>query len=314
MNKKEYLELRQRLEFQWRPGAWLRDSVIDLIFWSITAISLLEGNLRPASLFLLPIVLFRCFSQMHEAVHSTLFPQRRVNHFLGALYGGLCFLPFEPWRRVHIDHHYWSGHIQKDPTLEIVKQYATMKASGRMTMAFLWYSWLPLIAVLQHAVFWMASVKKVAEKPRELSLWLSVAMPLALWIPIIYLLPSPALPYLGLGIGLYMALVEFVNLPHHLGRFTSEPKAVPLWLQYETTRSCRYLSFFEKYIVLNFNFHSELLQLKVPLKIESGFLWMIRRRRHPIAELLLPPWPQPQPMLQKEVPDGIQVEATKKAA
>jgi omega-6 fatty acid desaturase (delta-12 desaturase) len=49
--------------------------------------------------------LVRLFILFHDCVHGSLFPQKRVNTFVGTVLGLLVFTPFEDWRFSHLRHH-----------------------------------------------------------------------------------------------------------------------------------------------------------------------------------------------------------------
>src|SRR5882672_1934296 len=63
--------------------------------------------------FLIPILIFRCFALMHDAVHSSVFRSEFLNNMIGVIAGAFCFLPFYAWKKIHLEHHRWAGNFEK---------------------------------------------------------------------------------------------------------------------------------------------------------------------------------------------------------
>jgi fatty acid desaturase len=59
-------------------------------------------------------------------------------------------------------------------------------------------------------------------------------------------------------VAIYLAMVEVINLPHHLRlpRLPGEGK-LSLWNQHQVSRTCVYSSWFSSFVLLNFNYHAE---------------------------------------------------------
>jgi omega-6 fatty acid desaturase (delta-12 desaturase) len=55
----------------------------------------------------------RSFIIMHDAVHGSFLPWRRVNDIVGHMLGVLTFTPFGQWRRDHALHHASSGDLER---------------------------------------------------------------------------------------------------------------------------------------------------------------------------------------------------------
>jgi fatty acid desaturase len=59
---------------------------------------------------------------------------------------------------------------------------------------------------------------------------------------------------------IYLAMVEVINLPHHLRlpRLAgSGEEKLSLWNQYKVSRTCVYSGWFSRLVLLNFNYHAE---------------------------------------------------------
>src|SRR5690606_26487184 len=110
--------------------------------------------------FLLPVMAFRAFGMMHECVHSSGHADRKWNNVLGWIYGTLCFLPFGSWREVHLQHHLWTGNVEKDPTAKILLGFRQNGFKVPRYMSLAWQLWIPWLGFMQHMVFWRAAVAK----------------------------------------------------------------------------------------------------------------------------------------------------------
>lgn len=192
------------------------------------------------------VLSFRAFGLMHECVHSAGSTNRRFNNFLGTLYGVLCFLPFKSWQRLHLDHHMWTGNVERDPSMDIILRF---KKNGFRMAAYAswsWTHWIPVFAFLQHIVFWRAV------RGKELA---SVAGSIGFLAASGFALGIPAT---ATGLTIYLYMVEIINFPHHLelpqydgeARFAASEQA-------QFARSCIYPKWFARHVLLNFNLHSE---------------------------------------------------------
>lgn len=79
--------------------------------WSIGAWGILLASWLLAGHFLHTFAL-----SLHDAAHGTLYPRRRVNEWLGHLYGTLVLVPLTAYRRAHAHHHAQLSSID-DPEL-----------------------------------------------------------------------------------------------------------------------------------------------------------------------------------------------------
>lgn len=215
--------------------------------------------MRLPAIPLISVFMFRNFSLMHDAVHGALHPNKKFNDVIGLIAGGCSLLPYEPWKKVHLEHHFWSGNVEKDPVMAIVTNYPRMPLALRWSLSFLWRLWFPIFAIMQHIVFWMTSLQVYFKKDRSTSLLSSLLFPLVLWAGLFSLLPFEfTAKILMPGVFLYLMVVEVVNLPHHLQlpQYVGDTR-IPLWDQHQVARSCVYPKWFSELVVLNFNYHIE---------------------------------------------------------
>lgn len=260
MTKEQYKIFRSKLNFSYSYKALIQELCIDIfllagIFYLITLPSAF------AYLAALPIalIMIRNVSVMHEAVHGLSHPHSGINYALGLISGTICLLPFHLWKKIHLEHHFWAGNFNKDPSLEIMKRYPTSSPFLKAFLSFSWKTRLPLTALGQYIVFWAHSVVGVIKNHKQGLLWLNMIIPVAIWGVVMANLNTQQLGVLALGIFLYLMIFEAVNFPHHVGLYLedSETARRPVWQQYEITRTSRYTPWIERLSILNFNYHAE---------------------------------------------------------
>jgi fatty acid desaturase len=168
------------------------------------------------------------------------------------------------------------------------------------------------MAFLQQVVFWSVSCaylkSRKIDSSQQPQLLLSLVAPLFFLIILCisgWLLRGSFFANLPSVLG-YLALVEAVNFPHHLGlpRISGE-RSLMLWQQYKVSRTCIYRSWFCKYVLLNFNYHSEhhmfpslpwrelprayrLVQEMRPSDYNShnGHVWILQNRRLDLTDVI----------------------------
>lgn len=255
MNRQTYFELKKELDFSVKTNSYVKSVMIDIVM--LAALMFLGQSFSFLYAIFIPVFLMRSFGYMHEAVHGSLHKNAFLNSVLGIVHGAVCFLPFQQWKKIHIEHHLWAGNPEKDPTLEIVKNFSIMSERKKKELDFFWRTKIPFIAFLQQVVFWKFSVKMVLEKKIGFAGAISSVAPLVFWGSACYMSSFPSMFFVVLGILGYLALIEFINWPHHLELYEVLDKPLPRWEQAKIARTCRYPNFFEKYVALNFNFHAE---------------------------------------------------------
>lgn len=310
MEKAVYLEIRRRTDLRSRHSALIWHLVQDLLLLGFATGLWFTAPPWWRSALLVPLAvafIFRSFSLMHEAVHRVASPRRRWNDFAGLWGGAVCLLPFEPWRRSHLEHHHWSGNADRDPVMALVKYIPSLRKMNREGLTVLWKMWLPVIALLQHGVFWKLSFAQL-RREHGVFMTVSVLAPFVLWGVLGFLASSEfVLGVMLPSLLVYMVLVEVVNLPHHLQltALTGDQK-LPLWRQYETARSCLYPRWMARFVVLNFNYHAEHHMfpdapwytldhlhheitgtLGEQLMTDAGFAWIRRNRPQHLDDVII---------------------------
>jgi fatty acid desaturase len=257
---------------------------------------------------LLAVLYFRCFALMHDAVHRAVVDTRSVNHLVGVVMGGFCLLPYWPWRELHLEHHGWAGNVDRDPVMRIMKDYPGYTRSKKRFLDLCWQSWLPLLAAMQYLLFWSECLRRLRTgKPRD-RLWntLSLVVPMLMYAGLLWSATAAQLAWLGLSMLAYLAMVEVVNFPHHLGlSHVQGERRLPAREQYSVCRSCRYPSLVSYLCLNNFNLHSEhhmypqlpwyaLQQLSASLRTTLGMEynhsndidWILQRRGQSFGEVI----------------------------
>jgi acyl-lipid omega-6 desaturase (Delta-12 desaturase) len=244
---------------------------------------------------------------MHEAVHFAASKNRWLNDVTGIIAGSIALLPYEPWKRSHLEHHKWSGNVEKDPVMAIINFFPTLSKASRNAFSFFWKVWFPMLACMQYSVFWMLAAKQYVEKPMSAKLLISLLAPVIMWTSLIALLPTTfSLQILLPAVLIYFVAVEVVNFPHHLQlpQYRGETK-LAIWDQHKIARSCVYPKWFGRLVALNFNYHIEhhmfpdvpwyhleALHKEVSASLQADyntdpyFQWILENKVLPIEEVL----------------------------
>lgn len=221
---------------------------IDLLLWATILTSVRYGWFGfPLAVGAFATFTFRAFGLMHEAVHSSAHPGKANNERIGALYGVFSYLPFASWRKLHLDHHYWTGNVEKDPSMGILLGFEKRGYRLPRFVDLSWRYWIPLLGFMQHLVFWRGAIGR-----REYGFAAGALVYNAVLIAALGPLTWIA------GLLTYLYMVEIFNFPHHLGleqhhgdtRFSVAE-------QHAFTRTCVYPKWFARTVLLNFNLHTE---------------------------------------------------------
>lgn len=309
ISRERYFEIRDSLDLS-------RDSLF-LLKFAAQSVALIaacgwilakhgDSTLRFLAIPLISLFMFRSFAFMHEAVHGLLSKNSRTNQALGIVSGTFCLLSFDSWKKAHIEHHRWSGNIDKDPVAAMIKIFPAFPKPLRQVLTLGWKCWIPTLSFLQHTVFWAITFRHAIKNKQSLGQYLSAIVPALFWIGVILLTPlTLTLSVIAPSIVLYLIGTEIINAPHHLGLtyFRGETK-IPLWEQFKTARSCVYPKWLARFIVLNFNYHSEhhmypyvpwyhldkLYQVVQPeigkaYNLDPSFSWVLSNRSKDLAEV-----------------------------
>lgn len=311
MEKSLYLKLRNKHDLKPKHFKLLSDLSINAALFSAAFIPQTIFPqfilLKIISIPLLSILMFRSFSLMHDGTHNALSINSKVNTLVGIITGTFCFLPFSQWKEIHQQHHFWSGNIDHDPSMSLIKVLPRLKPQTIRWLDWCWQHWIPIMALLQHVVFWSHSLKILVTHKNKFESYLSILFPILFWIPIINLASENYLLFCFLpATMIYLIGVEIINFPHHLQKIHLKNKdRLKVWEQHLGSRSCIYPRWISQYIVLNFNYHIEhhlypeapwycldQIHLAIIKDLHQGYEkdenlnWNLRNRNRSILELI----------------------------
>lgn len=313
MRKELYAGFRKQLDFSFHWKKLFQHFAIDLLFIaSIVGLFSIEGPAMYFAMIPISFLIFRNFGLMHEAVHNQAHPHHLVNSGLGLISGCLCLLPFYLWKKIHLEHHFWTGNVDKDPTLAIVKRHPTSSKHMQAWMTFCWRARIPFAAFMQHVVFWEHATRLWIRNIKSPMYWAYLFVPVACWTGIILMLNAGQLGVLAGALALYLYMVEAINFPHHAGAYIEPSSAqakLPVWEQHHVARSCVYPKWFQSWVLLHFNYHIEhhtfpdlpwhqldkahqLMTDTPEVKAEMiiiGHSWLESKRQGSFGDFVLPP-------------------------
>lgn len=253
-----YKALKKQLDFEPSLFVTLTMLAIDiLLLWF--AVSLVRTHYL-ISQFIFAATFFRGFTLLHEAGHNNTSKSKWLNVVIGHIASLYCFIPFFQWQALHREHHYWTGNVEKDPTLAGLRNY-----KPNWFISFCWKWRIPVFFLHQLTLFWKY------ERGNRFSVSFLTAIYLILLPSLIFILPAFLL---------YAIWSEVINLPHHIGTERVTDRLYP-WEQHRATRSCYYPPWMDIFTV-NFNFHTEhhlfpalpwfrLRELRELIKDEEGY-------------------------------------------
>ena len=213
MRKDVYLQLRKDHDFAIKHSQILKHIGTDAVLLSaITYLCQAGTGPNFLAIPLISIFMFRSFSLMHEAVHGLVSKNKKLNNFIGLVYGSFSALPFEPWKKSHLDHHFWSGNYQKDPVMALITILPKWSEKSIRVLNFLWQSWVPVLAFMQYVVFWLLSIKTTMSSKKSLSSVLNILVPLTLFASLVgFLSAATLLQVLAPAVVLYLMAVDVVK-------------------------------------------------------------------------------------------------------
>lgn len=222
-----------------------------------------NGNwaLYALSQIILCSLYFRAFTLLHDASHGVAHSNKFLNDAVGFVSSIFCVLPYWPWRMIHLEHHKWTGNLQKDPVLLILRDYPNQSKAKKLFMNFAWTGWIPYLAFSQYVVFWKMGhiyFKKSDGQKNKSYTFISYFIMASVYLSTLLVLQEKALLYFFPGFFMYLVAVEVINMPHHmaLNNSASPNPQTPL-RQHPFCRSCHHSWFFSYFFLCNFNYHTE---------------------------------------------------------
>ncbi|MBT4760552.1 MAG: hypothetical protein HOO06_02540 [Bdellovibrionaceae bacterium] len=259
MNYIDYNKLKKQLDFKPKKSRLFLHIIEDLFLLFISLYLIRSNSLIAAVVgqIALAFFYFRSFTLMHDAVHGALLENSTWNHFFGYIYASFCILPYRAWCDDHIQHHKWSGNVDMDPSMKIVKDFPKNSEFKNKIISFFWRSWIPLLGVIQYLVFWGSAFDRNKNSVKRVSSTF-------LQFVLIFGLLGSSSYFFGIGniflsLFFYLMIVEIINFPHHIGmgyrhKGSTDQKVFD---QYSSARSCHYPKWFSFFALNNFNYHIE---------------------------------------------------------
>ena len=96
---------------------------------------------------LLAVTMVQWFALLHECGHGTLFRSKALHAPIGRVAAFFSLIPFYCWKRVHGQHHKWTGWQDLDPTTAALVP-RTLGRAEQILMNVCWRFWIPLFATL----------------------------------------------------------------------------------------------------------------------------------------------------------------------
>jgi omega-6 fatty acid desaturase (delta-12 desaturase) len=260
LDKATYAAIKEKLSFRpdWRVVVFILTLNASLGALGIWLLSLGTTTGYVIAQLIFPIVFFQAFSILHECGHGSCTSKSWLNALIGHYASPLCFLPYFSWKFQHAQHHVWSGNLEKDPSLKLLRDWrATQRVPLLIRIA--WRSWIPLAAAMNHLVYWAypMTVWRTGTASQLRRCVASLVWMAAVYAGLAYAWPEIfSLANFAPAIVIYLVAAELVNLPHHSDQPSTTQK-LALWEQAYSTRSCYYPKLVSELLVLNFNFHIE---------------------------------------------------------
>ena len=166
-------------------GYW---ELLSNLFITVAAIAL---SLSPSwiawgvgQIFLL-ISFWRWFGILHSAVHSAVFKSPKLNFFIGHVASIFCFLPYESWKKSHLEHHRWTGWRERDPSLSLPSP-DEIPPGFKKILDVCWKLYIPVFSVI-FTLSKFFSGKKATVETSDLGLSNKLVLPVAHFIFLIVL-------------------------------------------------------------------------------------------------------------------------------
>ncbi len=324
MERKEWQEVKEKLlkERTSIPNLLILLFDLSLIIPSILLSPLVHARnffSHSMSIFLLTVALVHIYLLKHEATHSALFKNKKINNLFGQFFGWLIFLPFLSRQRSHLLHHTWTGHPIGDPSNErMIRRFTVMTVSEEKRLEKIWKLWIPMLAINDRIGLWIDPFSKrhssrsqvFLNKERRAAAFYAIGY-IAVLLILVHLkfMTSFALWYFPAIILLFIT-EELINLPHHAETplLNKEDRALPFWKQESVTHSCSTIPVWSNFFLLNFNLHTahhyfpmlpwNLLPLAnqsvlknssnplVNTPVSSEIAWSLSHRRRPLLSIM----------------------------
>ncbi len=148
------------------------------------------------------VACYLIYTCLHEAVHNCISSNKAINKTVGWISGSFLFSPFEAFRFIHLEHHRYTNHPEKDPDMYSAKSFLPLR-------------WLTQ-SLYYYGVYWSRR-RKLPWKYRidnVVHLFLNVSLAVYLWNIgydwfVLYFWLVPAF------LSVFFLALFFNYLPHH---------------------------------------------------------------------------------------------------
>ncbi len=96
---------------------------------------------------LLFVCVWRAFAILHSCAHNAFFQTRSLNRVFGWVFSLWAFVPFDGWKKSHLEHHKWTGTPERDPSLQLPKAEELSPGFLRF-LDWAWRLHIPIFSVL----------------------------------------------------------------------------------------------------------------------------------------------------------------------
>lgn len=235
--------------------------LINLVMLAATVLLFTADStlLHVAGIVMLALQMMHAYLIVHECGHGTFYKKSFHNDICGHFFAFFALMPFYSRRYEHATHHREAGSFHEPSTRRAMNRFKLIDPKMAAFITVCWKLWVPIFALNEHVMLWGLPFQEGMDiKTRKSAIhtiWAYIAAGSALVVfsgqgiyAILALLPS---------IYLYLVLIEFFNLPHHLTSPVEDIHgAVPFYEQAKYTRSCAPMAEpFGSWFALNFNYH-----------------------------------------------------------
>lgn len=261
MDKIDYDRIRKHLNFV--PNNTLNISILffNIILFFLAVFFFLHNSFLSYCISQIFFALHfnHAYLLVHETSHYSFFSNRRMNVIVGHLASIFAFLPFFSRQFEHSGHHRWTGSFQEPSTKRALRTFCILNNHVKKLLNFCWRFWIPIFAINEHIQLWKLSFKKCFKKDafqkRRLfsAIFLLIIYASILCLPNAFGIVVEMIPALLI----YMFLIEFINLPHHVDSLIEDSsKPFAFWQQERYSKSFKPLPLgLNRILLLNFNYH-----------------------------------------------------------
>jgi len=261
MDKKSYLQLKKKAHaLHLSNGLAFLNLSIDVLIIALAIYLSLSSSLVlwGVGQLLTLIAIWRQFSILHSCAHNTFFKNKKMNKVTGYICSILSLLPFDDWKKSHLDHHIWAGDHHKDPSLNLPTANELSPLSIKV-LNICWKLHIPIFSFLVVALKVFNKKQIVKVDPTSTINYSAIFLISVHFLLIIFL----KLTYLKLFIVpffLYLFTSDFLIISQHnlLGanQIDKSKFPLPVWEHFQVTRDLAMPPFIGKYVLLNFDQHN----------------------------------------------------------